>query len=72
MKLINIYSTLITSLLILAMPAYYASQGLCICWASVCRFAAVGPADRRYRSISARHMATRRANPGSATLSAYA
>jgi len=36
-----------------------------------CRFAAGGPAGRRYRSIAARRTAARRANAGSATLSAY-
>jgi len=63
--------------LLLALPAQYAEQGLCNCRASVClshpaaarccccRFAAVGPAGRRYRSLAAA------ANTSSNTLSAY-
>jgi len=58
----------------LGLHAYYAKQGLCYCRVSVrlfvccCRFAAVGPAGRRYRSIAARRTAARQANAGSATL----
>jgi len=44
-------------------------------WRTCCRFAAVGPAGMRYRSTAARpalsSSGVRRANAGSATLSAY-
>ena len=42
-----------------------------IAWTRCCKFAAVGPAGRRYQSIAARRTAARRANADSAMLSAY-